>query len=524
MKKLTCIFLAVLMVLSLAGIASAEKTDKTFTFTMAGDVGDLSPFGGDSGGRHHTYRMMYDCLAASKGLGKSINELEPQIAKSWTVADSKNIDVEIFDYVKDSQGNHITASDVVYSYQQAIASGTMEKLNGYLDTIEATGEYTLHITLKSDSMGAMEWVMDTVPIVSEAWFSNASDADKTQNPAVTGPYILKETVADSHTTLVRNDDYWQTDESLRAYYDSDTFAVITLNVARESSMRTIALENRETDGAQNVNSAEVAFFMNDPAWNVQPVYNGRMNVIMFNNDNSVFADNQALRQACLYAIDADAVRLGYGYLYGAASKDFSPAVSGDYLEKWKNEDYFDYNLEKAKELMAEAGYPDGGIEVTLMYQNSTNATSGLTVLQNNLADIGVKVNLMPADQALFNSYKYDDTKWDIIVDSKATSDFATAVWENCFDTKAFTNGSACFTHDDELQRLLMEAASSATHSEETLDAFHSYLKEKAYGAGLFEFQTFYVFQSGVTETQQDGFGNMTVTGLTFADDFQTLAK
>ena len=159
-----------------------------------------------------------------------------------------------------------------------------------------------------------------------------------------------------------------------------------------------------------------------------------------------------------------------------------------------------------------------------VHQNSTIATAGMTVVKSFLSDIGIQVNLMPCDQALFNSYKYDDTKWDIIVDSKATSDFATAVWENCFDTKAFENGSACFTHDEKLQELLETAASSATHSDETLDAFHSYLKEMAYGAGLFEYQTFYVFQSGVTEVPQDGFGNITVSTLTVKDDFETLAR
>lgn len=524
MKKALCFFLAMVLMSALSIPALADKSDETFTFTISSDVGDLSPFGGDSGGRHHTYRMIYDCLAASKGLGKSLDELEPQIAKSWTVIDSKTVDVEIFDYVKDSQGNHITSSDVVYSYEQAVASGTMEKLNGYLEQVVATGDYTLRFTLRSNSMGAMEWVLDTVPIISEAWFSTASDADKTQHPAGTGAYILKETVAGSHTTLVRNDDYWQTDVSLRAYYDTDTFAQIQVNVARESSMRTIALENKETDGAQNVNAAELAFFMDNPEWNVQGVFNGRLNVMMFNNDNSIFADNKALRQAVCYAIDNESVLLGYGYLYGNAAHDFAPTVSGDFLQKWVEEDYYDYNLEKAKELMNEAGYPNGGFEVTLMYQNSTNATAGLTVLQANLADIGIKVNLMPCDQALFNSYKYDDTKWDIIIDSKSTSDFATAVWENCFDTKAFKNGSACFTHDEELQRLLELAASSETHSEETLDAFHQYLKEQAYGIGVFEYKTFYVFQSGITEVFQDGFGNITVSSLGTQDDYKSLAQ
>ncbi len=504
----------------------AKEGGVNLAFAISSDNGDLSPFGGDSGGRHHTYRMLYDCLCASYGLGQSVEDLQGQIAKSWTVVDGRTVDVELYDYVKDSQGNEIKASDVVYSYEQAIASGTMEKLNGYLEEITATGDYTVRITLTGSSKGAMEWCLTTVPIVSEAWFSQASDADKTNNPAVTGAYILAENVSGAHTTLKKNQDYWQTDESLRSYYDAQIFDTITLNVQKESSMRVIALENGEVDVSQNILSSDITAFMNQDGtpvegWNVFPDENGRMNVLMFNNDNSVFADNKELRQAVLYAIDFEGVRLGYGNaaFNGSVCHDFSPDVASDYIDSWKEEDYYDYNVEKARELMAKAGYPGGGFSVKLMYQNSTTATAGLTVLQSYLAEVGVDCELMPVDQALFNSYKYDDTKWDVIVDSKATSDYVTSVWENVFDSRAFQNGSACFTHDDKLQALLETAANTETTSEAALQEFHDYLKEQAYGVGMFWNYSYYVAQDGITEIPQDGFGNVTASTLGIAGDY-----
>ena len=500
--------------------------DKNLVFVISSDNGDLSPFGGDSGGRHHTYRMPYDCLCASYGLGNTVKELQSQIAKSWNVVDGTTVDVEIYDYVKDSKGNHITAEDVVYSYEQAIASGTMEKLNGYLDKVTATGDYTVRITLTSASKGAMEWSLTTVPIISKAWFSAASDADKTSDPATTGAYLLKEFSSGSHTTLERNPDYWQTDESLRSYYDSQYYNTITINVLKESSMRVIALENGETDACQNVPAAEISTFLNDDGtavdgWSVYPDENGRMNVLMFNNDNSVFADNKELRQAVLYAIDFNSVRLGYGNTptNGKPCHDFAPSIASDYLDEWDQEDYYDYNLDKAKELMAQAGYPDGGITVSLMYQNSTTATAGLTVLQSYLAEVGITVELNPVDQALFNSYKYDDTKWDMIVDSKATTDFVTTVWQNVFDT----NGSACFTHDDQLQALLEAAADAEKSTDDDLRAFHNYLRDQAYAVGMFWNYSYYVAREGLTMCQ-DGFGNVTPSTIVPAADFVSVGK
>lgn len=504
--------------------------DKNLVFVISSDNGDLSPFGGDSGGRHHTYRMLYDCLCASYGLGNTVKELQSQIAKSWNVVDGTTVDVEIYDYVKDSKGNHITAEDVVYSYEQAIASGTMEKLNGYLDKVTATGNYTVRITLTSASKGAMEWSLTTVPIISKAWFSAASDADKTSDPATTGAYLLKEFSSGSHTTLERNPDYWQTDESLRSYYDSQYYNTITINVLKESSMRVIALENGETDACQNVPAAEISTFLNDDGtavdgWSVYPDENGRMNVLMFNNDNSVFADNKELRQAVLYAIDFNSVRLGYGNTptNGKPCHDFAPNIASDYLDEWDQEDYYDYNLDKAKELMAQAGYPDGGITVSLMYQNSTTATAGLTVLQSYLAEVGITVELNPVDQALFNSYKYDDTKWDMIVDSKATTDFVTTVWQNVFDTNSFANGSACFTHDDQLQALLEAAADAEKSTDDDLRAFHNYLRDQAYAVGMFWNYSYYVAREGLTMCQ-DGFGNVTPSTIVPAADFVSVGK
>ncbi len=504
--------------------------DKNLVFVISSDNGDLSPFGGDSGGRHHTYRMLYDCLCASYGLGNTVKELQSQIAKSWNVVDGTTVDVEIYDYVKDSKGNHITAEDVVYSYEQAIASGTMEKLNGYLDKVTATGDYTVRITLTSASKGAMEWSLTTVPIISKAWFSAASDADKTSDPATTGAYLLKEFSSGSHTTLERNPDYWQTDESLRSYYDSQYYNTITINVLKESSMRVIALENGETDACQNVPAAEISTFLNDDGtavdgWSVYPDENGRMNVLMFNNDNSVFADNKELRQAVLYAIDFNSVRLGYGNTptNGKPCHDFAPNIASDYLDEWDQEDYYDYNLDKAKELMAQAGYPDGGITVSLMYQNSTTATAGLTVLQSYLAEVGITVELNPVDQALFNSYKYDDTKWDMIVDSKATTDFVTSVWQNVFDTNSFANGSACFTHDDQLQALLEAAADAEKSTDDDLRAFHNYLRDQAYAVGMFWNYFYYVAREGLTMCQ-DGFGNVTPSTIVPAADFVSVGK
>ena len=157
-----------------------------------------------------------------------------------------------------------------------------------------------------------------------------------------------------------------------------------------------------------------------------------------------------------------------------------------------------------------------------MDQSASLAVIGGDVRQAYLAELGITVELTPADQALFNSYKYDDTKWDMIADSKGV-DYITAGWENVFDARAFENGSACFTHDDKLQELLIAASNVETSTPETIEAFHDYLKDQAYGVGMFWNYTYYVGQEGITGFQQDGFGNLTPSTVTVADNYASVA-
>ena len=518
---------------SSAAASTSASASKNLTMVISSDVGELSPYGGDSGGRHHTFKMLYDGLCTTSGFDATVEELEGQIAKSWEMPDSKTINVEIYDYVHDNQGNAIKASDVAFSYQACIEAGTNDRVRSYIDNIEVTGDYTLIIHMASTAVGAAKWVLTSVPIINQSWYENASDADKTTNPATTGAYNLVGSVAGSHTTLQKNEDYWQTDESLRSFQDAQTFDTITMNVVTEPAMRVIALQNGEADFVQNVPSNEISSFVGDDGvtaldgWSAYPIWNGRNQVIMFNNDNSAFADNQTLRQAVLYGIDFEAVRRGYGYTEssGSVCHDFAPDAAAGFNEEWTSEDYYGYDPDKAKELLTEAGYENGGgLTLRLLYQNSTSATAGLTVLQANLADLGITVELDPADQSLFNSYKYDDTKWDIIVDSKGGYDSIQADWENCFNTNNFQNGSACFTHDDKLQSLLEAAMNVDTASADTIEAFHDYLTDMAYGAGMMQNRTYYIGQSGITGAVQDSFGNITPNTLQVADDYVSVTE
>lgn len=548
MKKLTALLLALVLVFSLAacggdtgasptptGSAPSSTTPdggtpstpvstepREVTVALSTASFDLSPFGGDSGSRHIIRHQMYAFLFSANDLGDEVTALDSEVGKTATLTAPDTCEVEIYDYVVDSKGNPINAHDVVWCYEYAKAKGDFDKITSNLKSIRAIDDYKVEIVANGIGAGVMEILLTYVPIVSQEWFENASEEERTSNPACTGAYQMIDFVSGSSVVLERVEDYWQTDD-LRGYLAAAPMQRINYIVITEGAQRSIALENEEIDVSQ-VTATEVYRFEDNDDFNVAKFDDGRFNVMMFNCDNGSVFDNQKLRQAVLYAIDFSAVAQGYGNLEGSYNtlKDFCSSAAGDFNPAWSGEDYYDYDPVKAAELLTEAGYAPGELKIRLMNQNSTTTNAGMAVIQAYLGEIGIEVEILSYDQALFNSYKYDSTQWDIICDSKFTVGFVTDAWAMCFDTRGFQNGTANFVHDDHFQELLL--AAMEVHDTASIDAFHYYLKEQAYGVGMFHQYKLFVSQAGITELETDGSRNLAINASTFADDYESVVS
>ena len=87
---------------------------------------------------------------------------------------------------------------------------------------------------------------------------------------------------------------------------------------------------------------------------------------------------------------------------------------------------------------------------------------------------------------LFNQYKFDGAdQWDLMLDEGASSTNLANVYKLAWDRNSYTHGGALnYVKDDQLQSLLEAAMNEKTHNDETMNAFHQYLKEQCYGIGL----------------------------------------
>lgn len=479
MKKL----LAVLLCLSMAiGILAAAPTasaaaDKVVV-GIAHDPGNIGPFQGMSAGRIGILFTTYEFLV-SKVDGVRVNCL----AKEITKVDDLTYDVEIYDYIYDQAGNHLTASDVAWSYNTGIASGNLPKLSS-IASVEATGEYVARFTFSALAAGDLDALLMECPIVTQAAYEASPDQMAT-DPVSTTAYRVTEYVSGSKIIFENTGNYWQTDDSLVPRTSKHNIQTIEVDIIPDSAQLTNALKTKAIDVSVWLSATDVPDFKGVEGFTVSQMPENTTEMLIFNcAENSPFAGNKELRQAIAYAIDSEMLAMGAYDGDAVPVKTYGNTKYADYVEKWNEEEYYEYDLAKAKELLAASGASN--LNLKLMYVTGDQNAMMATIIQALLGELGINVELAGYDSQLFNQYKFDGAdQWDLMLDEAASSTNLANVYKMIWDNGNYVHeGAVNYVVDETLQSLLIAASNEATHGDETMDAFHQYLKEQCYGIGL----------------------------------------
>lgn len=425
--------------------------------------------------------LLYEPLWA---FSKDNTELEGVIAKEWTI-DGTGVDVEIYDYVKDSAGNPITADDIVYSYNAYIDAGVQTGAQ-YIVSIEKTGDYSVHIEYTVEAYPLLIASTVKVAIVSEAAYS-APDADFVSNPITTGAYKVTSFTAAQSATFEKRDDYWQTDESKINYAYKANVDVVELDCILESAQIRTGLETGNLQIGAVTATIRAAFEDNDElaVTDLPGKYN---HMLMLNCYQGVLSESKELRQAVLYCINN--AELAQACTGGTGSVSYSLGMGSNvagYQESWESEDYYDYDLEKAKELVRQAGYDPENTGITLKWLGKTEEATILCsqAIQAYLSQIGIGLEINNLDNTTYMAQRvaYDESGWDLAFgDGVPKGNYIQAILMNVDNTQ-YSLGNAYGVNDEHLQDLLMTALYD--QSDENIDALHQYIKESAGLYGLY---------------------------------------
>lgn len=491
------------------------------------NVGPFAPSSPGTVGKN----MLYATLFWRDVYGASEDQLVPWVAKSFTKVDSKTYNIEIYDYVKDSHGNHITIDDVIWSFNKSVEIGQFVDGGSNVESLEKIDDYNMTMKLTTDAPNTFPMLVtnDRLYIVSQKWWEGATDDEKQNNPGCTGPYTVKEFIPGSGATMIANDDYWQTDEAANALVQPAFRNVkeVVYTAITEPSMRVIALENNEVDIA-GVNASDLSIFYDfetnqaKEGWTVDTPPLTYVHSLFPNMDSSnLVGSNVELRKAIFYAIDPAqlVVASGNNSLTAAPVTCSVTSAYNGYQDVWNDWDYYTYNPEKASECLAAAGYKPGEVTVRLLSSSSLYNDSVRSVIISELGAVGINVENVTVEQALFSTYKNDPTVWDLMIDLKSsTTGHVASYYDYNFSAANYQNGGVNFCKDEELYKRV--GAVMADPSDENIQSVEQYLYDNAIIYGLFANSRVNVAKGSITEFGTDG-TKYVPASCVFADDYQS---
>lgn len=426
--------------LLLGGSLAAEATDRggVLTYGRYADSLFLDPVLNDANVDIWILSNLYDTLLLPTDDGQGV---QPGLATEWKVSDDgMTVTLKLREGIKFSDGSPILPSDVIWSLKRAAKPDN--GIWGFLvsaikDVTEADGSIVISLSRPDPSIIPALSVFNTAIMPQKAFeaMPGATDADKAkafaEHPVGSGPFMLESWERGATMKLVKNPYYWAQGDDGKPlpYLDGVTFEVIP-----DDATRILRMQSGELDGAEFIPYARVAELKGAEGINMQLFPSTKIEYVTLNvrpqvdgKDNPL--SNLKVRQALNYATNKDAIIQIVTQGVGTPMKSFmssaTPLNSG-------TGPLFPYDLEKAKSLMAEAGYPDGFSISLLVLAGNQDETGIATALQQMWAAVGVKLNLQQVDNAtrtdLYRSGKFSMRlgAWtdDIADPSEITSYFA----------------------------------------------------------------------------------------------------
>lgn len=489
-KTSILLLLVAVMMLSLAACGGSSSSGSSDANTAAGsdykklvmsgpsDPGNYLPFNADNSVRQtyalFFYETLFDMFGEDGGL-------RPVIAESYERTAEGTYVVKIRQNVYDHNGEPLNASDVVFSFETPMELGERTSTLGDLKSVKALDDYTVEFFFEPDALGTFERAMNSSAVVSRKSYE-ASATGFSSDPVGTGPYYIKSWNNGASMVLVKDENYWGKDMG----FDNQHLDEIEVKFIAEPAQVAIELETGNIDFAYNISSKDADSFEGMKGFTVTNVPFAQVRGIGFNCDPASVCSDVRIRQAICYAIDnAGILKSVYDNKGGVATCLAVPEPEAglviDFDPAWKQMKPYEYNLEKAKALLAEAGYPDGGLKLKLMAKDMDEYRSTCQVIQANLAQIGIDVEILCYENALYQTYRYQADAFDFycIGISNNNVPYVPVGWKWYVGRHADTGANVLFQKDDHMEELITEALGFDTHSNATVGALQDYILETA---------------------------------------------
>lgn len=496
--------------------AVSNNTDRydSILIAVANEVNNLQPYSQSDAGILPIMYEIYECLFDLKA--GTPNVLENRLAKGYEDVDDTHCVVELYDYIKDSEGNTITASDVVFSFNLYLNSGFAQgEILDYYESSEALDDTHVQFTWTKPvtSLTAYGNIFAATYIVSEKAYNEHDFA----NDAIgTGPYKVKEYVTGAYTILEANDDYWQTDD-LASPKAGRNVQEIRYDIVADSSMRLIALENGTASYCQLDDTSLPDFTTGgkyEGQYTLYTSYATTNQDILPNLSEESIMSNKDFRLAVYYAVDTEAMAIAMGSAYSACTENMSPIVPG-YQESWneaRDDYYFVYDPDLAKEYLEKSGY--NGEPVKIMAGTFALKKSQAEMVDNYLKEIGINSELEILENAVLQERYSDPTAWDMTIYSGGSASSIAIALNNQFGTAygKVSGLNMSLICDQTLEDMIQNLLTADGYTDENIDATMTYIRDNAYAFGTLNNVYYYAFDPCYATLFWNNTGNILMPG------------
>lgn len=409
LKKLSCVVWCVVLLFGVSTFGAAAQND-TLIYGKGHSAITLDPGQIDEGGSSHVVIQIVETLVEFK---PGTTEVVPGLAESYEISeDGKEITFHLRKGVKFHDGTEMDADAVVFSlarqhykdhpyhdygpWKQWTSNGWSDTYNedgslkspGVIKDILKVDDYTVKVTLNEPDASIMvSFSAYYAGIISPTAFKKDPENFK-KHPVATGPFQFTKWVKDDYVAVERFDEYWREPAKLKR---------VIFKVYPDATARSMALKKGEVDIIDPPDYDNLLELMKEPNVKVLKQEGLTVGYVCMFVKRAPF-DNKLARQAMNYAVNKEEIiKAVYGEL-GTPSKVPIPKLLWGYNEEIEP---YSYDPEKAKELLAEAGYGDGfeielfALPVSRPY--NPNGRKVAEIMQAQLKQVGVDAKIVSYD-------------------------------------------------------------------------------------------------------------------------------
>ena len=367
----------------------APKTGGTLIVAKTAEVTDLDPQLTSSLARQRITMLTYNTLV------KLSNDLviQPDLAETWKVSpDGKQVDVTLRQGVlwHPPVSREMTAADVKFSYERLLRESPGKLDFAIVDGVEVLDKYNVRFVLNAANAGILALMADPRwgAIVNR---ETVEQHGHLRNVAIgTGPFILEAWNAEQETRFKRNPDYF---EKGKPYVENVILRVVPDEANIVAGLTSGAIHHAMLDDNRHVEQLK-----GQPGLQTHRMPRIGYDFLSFNQAIAPFNKVEVI-QAINYAVDRDECIKAAAGGYAVQTAPCTPPLKQWLLPEGQWKPYYKVDLDKAKALLARAGYPNGFEATVLTIPSIPSMFANAQVVQANLKRIGISLKVESVEYA-----------------------------------------------------------------------------------------------------------------------------